>query len=39
MAGERRLVSRALHGAGFSKRHIAALLGVSATTVSKDVAE
>jgi len=36
-AGERRLVSHALHQAGFSIRHIARLLQVSPTTVSKDL--
>ncbi len=38
-AGERRLISRALHQAGFTHRRIAELLGVSPTTVWKDVSQ
>lgn len=36
-AAERRLVARALKNGGFSNRHIAQLLEVSPTTVSKDL--
>ena len=37
-AGERRLVARALHEAGFTQSRIARLLDVSQAQVSRDVA-